>query len=309
MPSSRELLESHLKRYLQVREAVLAVSTLSLERRALRRFLHYLQELGIEELAAVEQEHMAGFSRHLRALPGRRGGRISDSFLQQVFLAVRGFLVWAQRDSHLLQDFRELPIPPRVDGIRPVPTVAEMRRLLECPSQETPLGSRDRVLLELLYVLGLRCRECEALDLSSFDLVAGVVNVVGKGGHERALPLSPKLDQALRCYLERSRPRLLREVGEPALLLATGTGRRLSRPSIQIRVRKYGALVGMKLHPHQLRHACATHLLEGGADPAVIARLLGHQRLSSTARYARVHFQELVREFRRCHPRALGPCD
>ena len=88
-------------------------------------------------------------------------------------------------------------------------------------------------------------------------------------------------------------------------MLSSITGRRLGKLSVFLRVRGYGRQLGLELHPHQLRHACATHLLEGGANPVYIARLLGHKRLDSTGRYARVRALELAREHRRCHPRGV----
>ena len=130
--------------------------------------------------------------------------------------------------------------------------------------------------------------------------------MVGKGGHQRLLPISPKPYEFWLRYLEQARPRFLPGADERALLLSPKTGQRLSSQSVFLRVRGYGARIGLQLASHQLRHACATHLLEGGAEPPYIARLLGHEDLSSTMRYTRIRPLELKREYRRCHPRAIG---
>jgi site-specific recombinase XerD len=304
LPSQGILLAGLVEPYLESRRPHLVATVLEQEGRFLKRFIDFLSTQDVVELGAIAEEHVARYLVELRSLPGRRGP-VSDSFLQQAMQAVRTFLVWARKSGLLLEDFSQLPIPKRVDRVRQVPTEDEMRRLLELSNQDEPLGARDRLLLELLYVLGLRAGECAGLDLGSIDLVARTLSVVGKGGHKRLLPLSPKLYEVLVRYLEQARPRLA-GADEQALLVGSTTGRRLEVQSVRRRVRAYGKRLGLSLHPHQLRHACATHLLEGGADPIYIARLLGHERLCTTSRYARVRNRELWLEHRRCHPRALG---
>ena len=309
MPSQGIFLEGLLEPYLESRSLHLVPSSLAQERRHLGRFLASLRGQGVQEVGAVLEGHVARYHAEQRLLSNREGKALSDSFFQQAILAVRGFLLWAHREGLVLWDFGGLSIPKRVDKIRRVPTVEEMRRLLELPDVGDPVGVRDRLLLELLYVLGLRVGECRKLDLSSVDLAARTLAVVGKGGHERLLPLSPKVLESLLRYLDFGRPCLEKVAEERALFLARTFGRRLSGQSILLRVRRYGAKLGLKLAAHQLRHACATHLLEGGAEPPYIARLLGHEDLTSTMRYARVRPLALKKEHRRCHPRALGGLD
>lgn len=307
MPSQGILLESLVEPYLAARSVHLVAATLSQERRYLARLLASLKEQGVSELQDVSQEHIAHFHAVLSSAPSPRGGALSRSLLQQALLCARSFLVWARERGLLLLDFSELPIPKRDDVLPVVPTANEVRRLLEQPGS-SPTGRRDRLLLELLYGLGMRAGECVGLDLHSADLPAETLTVVGKGGHQRLLPLSVGVRVSLLDYLRFGRPGLAPAVGEKALLVGK-TGQRLGVQSVRLRVRAYGARIGLKMGAHQLRHACATHLVEGGAELVYVARLLGHQGLETTRRYARVTPLELAREHRRCHPRALGGLD
>jgi integrase/recombinase XerD len=263
----------------------------------------FLERQGVTNISDVMPEHVAGFCAELQETPSVRGGPLSKSFLQQALLSVRGLLVWASKRGLLFGDFSDIVIPKRDDGSPAVPSVAVMKRLLKLPQTGCPRGERDRLLLELLYVLGLRIGEAVKLDVHHADLAAANLIVTGKGGHQRLLPLSPKLSRILLDYLTEWRPRLDPPDSEKALLVSRNR-KRLGKAAASLRVRLYGAQLGIKLSPHQLRHACATHLLEGQAELPDISRLLGHKRLESTQRYARAQSVELAREHRHCHPRA-----
>ncbi|MFA5508636.1 MAG: tyrosine-type recombinase/integrase [Vulcanimicrobiota bacterium] len=177
-----------------------------------------------------------------------------------------------------------------------------MKRLLELPNRSTVLGLRDQFVLELLYSLGPRRSECSALNLSDLDLDQQTLRVVGKGGDERLLPVSPSLELCAQDYLCNSRPELVADTAEQALFL-NQRKQRLSDQSVNLIVRKYGLKLGLNLSAHQLRHACATHLVEAGMELEHIQQILGHANLDSTRRYAQVSQRQLEREFRRCWPR------
>jgi integrase/recombinase XerC len=176
-----------------------------------------------------------------------------------------------------------------------------------------PLGNdveklRDSVFLELLYGSGLRVSELFALDLESVNLRACEVRVLGKGRKERIVPISGKALAALEAYLPRRGELRHPKTGfihEKALLL-TRRGQRLGVRRIQALVQRYGALGAGRpdLHPHALRHSCATHLLEGGADLRVIQELLGHSSLSTTQRYTHVSLDQLLTIYDKAHPLA-----
>jgi site-specific recombinase XerD len=291
--------------YLESRRVHLAASTWTQERRHLERFLSSLKAQGVDVVGGVVGENLARYHAELCLHTNRQGRRVSGSFLQQAMLVVRGFLVWARKSGLLLWDFSDFPIPKRADHLPIVPTAEAMRQLLELPDVARPVGLRDRLILELLYVLGMRAGECTALNLDSADLAARTLVVVGKGGHQRMLPLSPSPYEALCRYLDEARPLLKPKAGERALLLSR-LGRRLGGQSVLLRVRGYGDKLSLKLTAHQLRHGCATHLLEGGAELPYISQLLGHAGLGPTQRYALMRPLELAKEHRRCHPRSIG---
>jgi site-specific recombinase XerD len=298
-------LKASVERFLESLATRCAAITIASHRYWLNVFLEFCAERGINAPAEAGKTTLDDYAQWLEARPlTRRSGQMAYASRVIALRSARQLLVWTYDTGESWHDFTSFSIrsaAPRQDSL---PTVATMKRLLGLPDLSTPAGLRDRVILELLYVLGLRRRECEALDLDHLDLAGSALQVMGKGGHERRLPISKGLSQTLVRYLESGRPALARS-GEPALLVRKSDGRRLSHSSLYHVLAAYGQRLGIALHPHQLRHACATHLLEAGMDVRLIAELLGHQCLQSTKRYARVRRQMLHREFRRCHPRAL----
>ncbi|MFO7178555.1 MAG: tyrosine recombinase XerC [Pseudomonadota bacterium] len=168
-------------------------------------------------------------------------------------------------------------------------------------------SARDAALLELLYGSGLRVSELVGLDLEHLALESGEVRVLGKGNKERIVPLGSKACAALRAYLTvRAELRAKRTAPDARALFLSRRGRRLGVRWVQKLVRRYGALGAGRpdLHPHALRHSCATHLLEGGADLRVIQELLGHSSLSTTERYTHVSLDRLFAVYDRAHPLA-----
>ena len=175
--------------------------------------------------------------------------------------------------------------------------------LLEAPEQESPVGSRDRAILELLYASGLRVSELTNLDLFDLDLETGYVKVFGKGAKERLLPFGSCALSALGKYLA-LRESFKPSSGERALFL-NRYGSRLTARSVRRMVEKYVKLTALKgqISPHTLRHTFATHLLDGGADLRSVQELLGHVKLSSTQIYTHVTKARLKEVYSRFHPR------
>jgi len=155
-----------------------------------------------------------------------------------------------------------------------------------------PLGLRNRALLELVYSAGLRAQEAVGLALADVDFEQELVRVQGKGGKERAVPLGEEAAYRLHRYLEDGRPQLARGAVDAVFLSARG------KPLDTSTLRR------LLPNPHQLRHAFATHLLEGGADLRTIQELLGHSSLSTTQIYSHVDAKRLRRVYDRAHPRA-----
>ena len=183
--------------------------------------------------------------------------------------------------------------------------VAEASILVESPDASTPLGLRDRALLELLYATGLRVSELCSLGLEDFDLQEMVLRVIGKGSVERMVPFGSRARDALRAYLA-TRHRLQgREGGDPDALFVNYRGGRLSDRSVRRILDRSILRCALKhrISPHGLRHSFATHLLDAGADLRSIQELLGHASLSTTQLYTHVTTERLREVHRRAHPR------
>lgn len=191
-------------------------------------------------------------------------------------------------------------------------TVDEAFRVVDAPAEDRarsgPLRARDTLLLELLYGTGLRVSELASIELGQIDVGGREVRVLGKGGKERIVPLGAKVLEALALYLE-VRPELRSRrtsATHPTALFLSQRGTKLTTRQVQNIVQRYGALGAGRgdLHPHALRHSCATHLLDSGADLRSIQELLGHASLSTTQRYTHVSLDRLMEVYDRAHPLA-----
>jgi integrase/recombinase XerC len=198
-------------------------------------------------------------------------------------------------------------LPARLDE-------GEMARMLEAPDGATPLGRRDRAILELFYASGLRLGELVGLGLEDVDLSSRLVRVLGKGGKERIVPFNRATAAALRAWLA-DRETLVRRGAAPPRprgraaaepLFLNYQGGRLSARSVDRLVRRYVSATSTRygISPHALRHSFATHLLERGADLRAIQELLGHARITTTQRYTHVSAAQITELYRKTHPRA-----
>jgi len=195
----------------------------------------------------------------------------------------------------------ELPGPRRERRLPDAPREAELARLLDAPWPDGVAGRRDRALLELLYGCGLRASEACGLELASYDAAAGRLRVIGKGDRERIIPVGEPAREALDEWLRNGRPRMQ---GASTALLLSLRGRRLSPSDVRRTLERRGRIAGVSARsPHALRHAYATHLLEGGAGLREIQELLGHASAATTQIYAHVAVPHLVREHANHHPR------
>ena len=301
MPSTRSLIEP----FLNERRLNVSPATARGDSAYIKQLATFLEGLGVDEVAAVTDEHLAEYALELRGRLSKHQGRpLSDSYIARSLSLARTFLVWARVQGHVLVDFSSFPVTRPLQKLHTIPSVTQVNRLLDAPDLDTPEGLRDALIIEFFYTLGVRSRECIRLDVGHIDLGAGTVRVMGKGSRERLLPMSPRLAALVTRYLRDGRPNLRPHHDEPALWIAAQTGRRLQYTTIKQRLARYGDFQGLKVHPHLLRHACATHLLEAGAEPEHIQQLLGHKRPASTERYAQVRPDELQAEHGRSHPRA-----
>ncbi|HEX9295720.1 MAG TPA: tyrosine recombinase XerC [Polyangiaceae bacterium] len=189
---------------------------------------------------------------------------------------------------------------------RPLPTflsVDAAREVVESAQEEDPAAIRDRAILEVLYGSGLRVAELVGLELGDIELHARTVRVVGKGKKERVVPLGRPAVRALERYLA-VRSRLAQS--HPTALFQSNRGARIGVRHVQLMVSRHGALGAGRadVHPHALRHTCATHMLEGGADLRAIQEMLGHASLATTQRYTHVSLDQLMKVYDGAHPLA-----
>ena len=269
-------------------------------------FLTFLGAEGLEP-QELNRNHLRRYLAWLstRASPGHGGyARIS---VARKLVVLRSFYRFLVQEGFLATN----PIPKgrtfNIKVERRLPVFlgrAEVNQLLAAPGISSPIGVRDRALLELLYSAGVRVSELEALDVEHLDLEAREVKVRGKGNKERVVPLGNAAAEALAVYLRSARATLEGD-RNPALFL-NRYGGRLSGRSVEKAVGKYAMLAGTRpgVHPHTLRHTFATHLIEGGADLRVVQELLGHSSPSTTQIYTHVTQNEARAEYMTTHPRA-----
>jgi len=245
----------------------------------------------------------------LRGWLGELARVVAPSSIARKVAAARTWMRWLRRRGVIAKSPADELASPKVR--RPLPTflsVDAAAEVVESPTDDRAAGVRDRAILELLYGSGLRVGELAALDCADIDLDTRVARVVGKGRKERIVPIGGKCAEALAAYLA-ERPSLVHprtRAQDPRALLLSARGRRLGVRAVQLAVHRYGALGAGRadLHPHALRHTCATHLLDGGADLRAIQELLGHASLSTTQRYTHVSMDHLLRVYDAAHPLA-----
>ena len=220
--------------------------------------------------------------------------------------AVRSFYGFALREGHATRD-----VPALVDAPKPgtyLPDVLapdDVERILDAPSDEDPMGIRDRAILELLYACGLRVSELVGLDTDRVDLEGQQVRVIGKGNKERRVPMGDEARERLHRY--RIGPRQTWTAGKPTPAVFVGPrGRRMTRESVWRLVKRWTLVAGVteRVSPHTFRHSFATHLLEGGADLRVVQALLGHASISTTQLYTHLTGERVREVYARAHPRA-----
>lgn len=218
--------------------------------------------------------------------------------------AARSLLRHRAREGAREAGVRDIPLPRAPQAPPHALTAAQAIALVEHPDA-TPLGLRDRAVLELLYGAGLRVSEATGLRPADLDRDLGLVRVTGKGGRERIVPCGEQAVLAVERYLARGRTLLGRRQA-PDALLVNSRGGRLTRRGVFLIVRRHAEALGLPdwVGPHALRHAFATHLVEGGCDLRTVQELLGHRRIATTAIYTHVAGTHVRETFMASHPRA-----
>jgi site-specific recombinase XerD len=242
-----------------------------------------------ERKVSIREVDVRVLTEYVTDLGRARQRKLAPATIARKIAAVRSFLRYTLGPAQV-PDGSLAPRRPR--RLPDTPKVAEVEAALAALDGDGPLALRNRALVELVYSAGLRSSEAVGLDLADVDFDREQLHVRGKGGKERIVPLGEEAGHLLARYLHEARPELLR--GAENAVFVSARGKRLDTSTLR----------RIFAHPHRLRHAFATHLLEGGADLRTIQELLGHSSLSTTQLYSHVDGRRLRRVYDRAHPRS-----
>jgi integrase/recombinase XerD len=312
MSDSLDDLVAEFRSWLTV-ERGLAPNSIAAYSRDLARYLAFLRARGLHDPASVQERDVVAYAADLANAKDDDGApRYAPATIARAIVAVRALHRFALDEDIVDHDPTEELTSNRVpQGIPKALSEAEINALLDAVTGDDPRALRDRAVLETLYAGGVRIAELVGLDRADVDLTDGLVRVFGKGRKERVVPIGRVARSALDEYLRRGRPELERRrrrpeprAGDPVFLNVRGG--RLSRQACWRIVRDAGIRAGLGdgLSPHVLRHSCATHMLDHGADIRVVQELLGHASLSTTQVYTKVSPERLRRAYEAAHPRA-----
>jgi integrase/recombinase XerD len=284
-----------------------AASTLEAYRRDIRGWWRWLRARHTD-LASVGEPDIEAYVAELRG-QGRAPATVA-----RAIVAVRSLHRFLAEDGRLPTDPGAEVETPRVpSGLPKALTEAEVQALLDAVVGDEPVARRDRAILEVLYGTGLRISELVGLRLGDVDLESGLLRAFGKGSKERVVPLGRHAVGALYDWLTPGgRPALEPERwarrGDAEAVFLNRRGGRLTRQGAWLVVKRHGdaAGLGAKLTPHALRHSCATHMLDHGADIRSVQELLGHASVSTTQVYTKVSTERLWAAYRAAHPRATA---
>ena len=284
-----------------------AVSTLAAYRRDLLRYWDWLRTRRGALIDATEADVLD----HLEYLRQRN---LAPATVKRAMVAVRGLHRFLGEEARAPDDPGAFVKPPPVArGLPKALTEAEVTSLIDAVTGSGPVARRDRAILEVLYGTGIRISELVGLSLPDVDLDQALMRVLGKGGRERIVPVGRLAREALREWLAPSgrgglEPDRWRRRGDAEAVFLNQRGGRLSRQGAWLVIRQHGDRIGLgdRLTPHVLRHSCATHLLDHGADIRSVQELLGHRSISTTQVYTLVSNERLVEAYRRAHPRSGG---
>lgn len=273
--------------------------TLDAYGRDLTTFLDHLESAGVIDVKAVRPGDIARFleSMQRRSLSARtRARRLA---------ALRSFFAFLVRERMVDRDPASDLRAPRLGQRLPRSLGGEeVKQLLEPQAEDTAVAERDRTMIELVYATGLRVSEVVSLRVVQVNLEAAYLTVVGKGRKERAVPIGSFARERLQRYIAEVRPQLLKGKMSPLLFVSRGGGRMgRDRFAKRLRLAVMRAGIGSKVSPHTLRHAFATHLVEGGADLRSVQMMLGHSDIGTTQIYTHVARERLRQVHRKFHPR------
>nr|WP_244325249.1 site-specific tyrosine recombinase XerD [Dolosigranulum pigrum] len=287
--------------YLKI-ERGLSANTVTSYKRDIEKYLTFLTEKKITQLDEVSRFEILDFLQTLR-----QSGAADNSIIRMVS-SLRKFHQYLKRESIVSDDPMQLIDTPKKASTLPKAISPQaVEQLLEAPDTTTPLGVRDRTILELMYATGLRISELVNLKLSDMHLTMGFIQTMGKGEKERIIPLGEIASQWLDHYLDGARVYLQDQSAETSeYVFLNSRGKGLSRQGVWKKVKQLALEAGIdqNVTPHTLRHSFATHLLENGADLRMVQELLGHADISTTQIYTHITKTRLKQVYSDYHPRA-----
>lgn len=282
-----------------------ADATIAAYRRDLSAWLVFLRGRG-RSIGEVTEDDLLDWVVHLRATDA------APSTVKRRVVAARNLHRYLAEEGVISRDPGAHVTPPAVArGLPKALTESEVSNLLDSVVGHEPVARRDRAMLETLYGTGIRISELVGMSLRDLDLHDGLLRVVGKGDKERIVPVLGAANEALRAWLDVDGrgaliPTRWKSRDDENAVFLNQRGGRLGRQGSWLVVRHYGGLVGLsdRLTPHVLRHSCATHLLDHGADIRAVQELLGHASIGTTQVYTKISNDRLVASWRDAHPRA-----
>lgn len=287
--------------YLIVERGLTANTIVSYER-DLKSYASYLREhASITTVREIGRVHIMQFLKHLKD-----DGKSSKTIARHI-ASIRSFHQFLLRERIADEDPSVHIETPQVERKLPsVLSLQEVEAIIETPKLTSPIGYRDKAMLELLYATGIRVSELIQLNLSDIHLMMGFIRCYGKGRKERIVPIGEQATKALEEYLQKGRPKLFKPKNDTDALFLNHHGKRISRQGFWKNLKKIAQEAGIhkELTPHTLRHSFATHLLENGADLRAVQEMLGHADISTTQIYTHVTKTRLKEVYNQFHPRA-----
>ena len=297
-----ETILRHFAGYLLM-EKGLSTNTVEAYKNDIKDFIGYLKRKGARDFAKVERPMIVEFLEDCSS----RG--LESASLARRLVAVKVLFRYLTQERLVPVDVTDVMGSPKLWRLLPdLMSPEEVDRFLNAHPLEgaSPLGIRNRAILELMYACGLRVSEAVTLRLDNLRFDEGVLKVRGKGSKDRIVPLGRPAERILRKYLTEARPLLLRGKTDEAAVFVSNTGRPLDRERIWGVVKDTATLAGItkNIHPHTLRHSFASHMLANGADLRAIQEMLGHADISTTQIYTHVDHDRLRAIHKQFHPRA-----
>ena len=283
-------------------EKGLAPNTVAAYRRDLTKFDNFAKKKKLS-LEGVTKDNLVEF------LSSLFHQKLDSRTVARHVVTLRNFFRYAQTQDLITEDPAMNLESPKIRRTLPgYLRLEEIERLLTQPNDKTPIGLRDRTMLDVLYSTGLRVSELVGLRVMDVDRSVGCIRCIGKGDKERIVPVGKKALALVERYLRDARPKLVptgKQLNSPMLFI-NGRGGTLSRVGVWKILSAYGKQAGLRvpLTPHMLRHSFATHLLEGGADLRSVQLMLGHSDISTTQIYTHVVEERLKQIYKAHHPRA-----